>query len=92
MLRVIGVAADFPEVRLECLAAVGEILLCLEGFLVGGVGAQVLRACSYGCGDSFETCACQLLVCRDRCRTLRFLTDIDAVTVLALGGRYAVRA
>ena len=91
MLRIVLFAADLPEVSVEGGLAVGKVLLCLEGCLIGRDRAQVLTAGFYRCANGCEASACADLVLRHRSGAFGFLTQVQAVTVAGLGGCYTVR-
>ena len=55
---VVLFAADLPEVSVEGGLAVGKVLLCLEGCLVGRDGAEVLAAGFNRCANGREASAC----------------------------------
>ena len=67
---IVGLTADLPQVGLEGFLAVGRILLCRKGSIVGLVGAHVLGTGSDCATDSRETCADSQFVRRDGCATL----------------------
>ena len=92
VLLVVLLTADVPVPCLHGLDTAGRVLLCEEGCLVGCDLHQVFAARTYGCCDFREARAsCELFRLRHR-RTLYLAADIDAVTGVARGGRYAVRA
>ena len=88
--RVVLIAANLPQVSVEGGLAVGKVLLCLEGCLIGRDGAQVLTAGFNRCANGREASACAHLVLRYRSGAFGFLTQVQAVTVAGLGGCYAV--
>ena len=90
MLRVILVAAHFPQIRLHGLFATGGVLLRLEVDLVLGDLHQVgLTSLDSRCHGA-EACACIEFVGRERGAAFHFLTQVHAVTIRVLGCCYTV--
>ena len=86
VLCVVGVAAYFPEVRLEGRLAAGLILLRLEGLLVGADVHQVGLASLNGCRYGSEASASQHLVLR-RSGTTGDGLQVAQENAVALGTR-----
>ena len=61
---VVGLATHFPQVGLHGLFAVGLVLLCAEGLLVGSDFRQVFRTRSDGGRNGSETLTLSQFVCR----------------------------
>ena len=90
VLRVVLCAADCPEVGSHGALASGGVALCLEGLLVGGdLGEVALARFHHGCHLG-EAGADGLLLGGEGCGAHGFLTQVEAVAVIGLGGRYAV--
>ena len=90
VLRVIFCAADCPEVGPHGALARGGVALCLKGLLVGGdLGEVSLARLHHGCHLG-EAGADGLLLGGEGCGAHGFLTQVEAVAVIGLGGRYAV--
>ena len=92
VLLVVLLAADVPEVRAHGLFAAGGVALSEEVRLVGRDLHQVLRAQTHCCSHLREARASGELFRLRLGRALHLAADIDAVTGVARGGRYAVRA
>ena len=92
-LRVLGVvlcAADGPEVGPHGALAGGGVALCLEGLLVSGDLGEVALARFHHRRHLGEAGAYGLLLGGEGCGAHGFLTQVEAVAVVGLGGRYAV--
>ncbi len=91
LLVVLG-TTDGPVPCFHGLDTAGSVLLCEEGCLVGCDLHQVLAARANHAAHFREARASSELTCLRRGRALYLAADIDAVTGVARGGRYAVRA
>ena len=91
MLSIVLLTAHLPEVSIEGFLTGGEVLLSLEGLLIRRDGGQVLGTSLHRCTNRCETQTCIDLILAQVGRALRFLTEIKAVTLIALGRCHAVR-
>ena len=92
VLRVILLTTYVPEVRFHGLFASGGVALSEERCLVGTDLHQVLGAQAHCCSYLREARASGELFRLRLGRALHLAADIHAVTGIARGGRYAVRA
>ena len=92
VLGVVLLTADVPEVGTHGRLAACSVLLGDEGCLVGRDVLQVVSTLGYHCTNGCETSTNLELLGGRLGSTLGFLTQIQAVTLIALGRGYAVRA
>ena len=92
MLRIIRIAADFPQVGEHRLLAAGGVLLRHEVDLILRDVLQVTLTSFDGAGYGRETVTSIDLVLAQRSRALHGFAQIQTVTLVALGRCRTVRA
>ena len=90
VLGIVLVSADFPQVRFERLLAARGVALGEERCLVLVDLHEVFLTQTHCVADCGEACASEQFVARRVGRTLCLTADVDAVTFIARGCRYAV--
>ena len=90
VLGVVLVSADFPQVLRQGLTTAGGVTLREERGVVLVDLHEVFTTESHCLAYRIEACSDEQLLCRRVGRALHLTADINAVTVIARGSRYAV--
>ena len=87
MLCIVSCELQTPQVLFEGLFAVGQILLCEVGLLVGGEGGEVRPTRLNGAADLGKTLTLGEFVTSDRSRTLAVTLAVGVRTLAIRTGR-----